>query len=374
MRIQEFFYAITGNIGTFLFGLFRFLRLMRPVQNYDSSRIKNILLIRPDRIGDLILATPAFYNIRKHFPQAHITLLIHEQNKDLVFNNANINELLTLNKRGIMTIFHNNLLHRLKIRKFDLAVVLYPSFWSCLLVFLSGISQRLGYDFHGSGFLLTLKLPYRCREVVKHEVEVNLDLLTKIGIKAEEKELEISIDAEAEDSIDKFLQAKGVSIQDKIVVIHPGSYEEYIRWDTSGFAEASDFLIDEYKMKVIILGGPNEEGIVRKVTSLMKNKAVTATGLKLAETVSLIKRARLFIGNSTGPMHIASALKVPVVAIFGNIHPLDSYKKWGPYGQNNIVVHKNIDCVDCNPSYCKRYRCMEVIHFEDVIKAVKKII
>lgn len=372
--IQQFIYRMVGITGTFLFALLRALRLMKPAPPYDASKIKNILVVRPDRIGDLILATPVLYNLRQHFPEANIALLIQKQNQDLVSNNHNINQLLTINKPGIMVSFRNNLIRRLKISKFDLAIVLYSSFWSCLLVFLSGIPQRLGYDFHGSGFLLTLKLKYQCREVIKHEVDVNLDLLSVIGVRVQKKELEISLDPQAEVRMDKFLENNGVLPAVRIAVIHPGAYEEYIRWEISGFAAVADILIDDYKMAVIILGGPGEEEIVNKMMTLMKNKAISATGIRLVETVALIKRAQVFIGNSTGPMHIAAALKVPAVAIFGNVHPLDCFQKWGPYGTRSVVAHKDVDCKNCQPAECSDYRCMQEIEVEDVIEAVKRLI
>ena len=105
----------------------------------------------------------------------------------------------------------------------------------------------------------------------------------------------------------------------------------------------------------------------------MKNKPVLFLDRPLTELVSLIKRSRLFIGNSTGPMHIASALKVPVVAIFGPVHPLDSYQEWGPWGPGHIVVSKNLNCLDCHPSDCREFKCMDLITVDEVMAAVDKL-
>jgi len=193
-------------------------------------------------------------------------------------------------------------------------------------------------------------------------------------VQAREKRLHVSISPEAEERIASFLREKDVGPEDVVTVIHPGSYEDYIRWSAKGFAEVADRLITDYGVKPIILAGPDEDKLVDRVCALMRQKHITASGLRLSETVSLIKRAALFIGNSTGPMHIAAALQVPVVAIFGNVHPLDSYQKWGPYGEKHIVVHKDVGCRNCRPSDCRRYRCMEAITPEDVMTAVKKLI
>ncbi len=91
---------------------------------------------------------------------------------------------------------------------------------------------------------------------------------------------------------------------------------------------------------------------------------------ELTELVSVIKKCSLFIGNGTGPMHIASALHVPVVAIFGTIHPLDSYKAWGPWGNNHTIVSKDMDCKNCHPSDCKTFDCMNLITANEVLNAV----
>jgi heptosyltransferase-2 len=371
---QKITYRAIGNTGALLFNLLRDLKLMPLPQAYDASRIKRILIIRPDRIGDLILATPVFYNLRAGFPKAHIALLIKEQNRDLVNGNPHLDELITIKRGGLAAVFRSRITSRLKAAGFDLAVVLYPSLWSCLLAFLAGIPYRVGYDFHGSGFLLTLKLPYAYEENIEHEVDVNLNLLKAISIIPQKKQLEISIDSKAEERVARFLELKGVLPQDRMAVVHPGAYEEYIRWKVSGFAQVADFLIEDFKMRVIILAGPKEEKLAERMTSLMKNKPVAATGLGLGETIALIKRAKIFIGNSTGPMHIAAALKIPVVAIFGSRHPLDNFRKWGPYGVKSIVVQKDTGCQPCEPGECSSYRCMEEIKKDDVIRAARELL
>ena len=180
----------------------------------------------------------------------------------------------------------------------------------------------------------------------------------------------MSITQAAEGRIAEFLLEHGVKPEDFVVVIHPGSFEEYIRWSLSGFAEVGAKIMKRFEAKVVILGGPKEGMLVSKVAAMMPKKPIKATGFTLSQTVSLIKRAGLFVGNSTGPMHIAAALGVSVVAIFGNTHPLDSYKKWGPYGEGHSVVHKGAACKNCEPGDCRSYLCMEAIKVDDVLSAV----
>lgn len=128
----------------------------------------------------------------------------------------------------------------------------------------------------------------------------------------------------------------------------------------------------EENTKVVLIGAENEKHLVEEVAYLMEESPILAIGLKLTQLVSLIKKCSLFIGNSTGPMHIVSALNVPVVAIFGSQHPLDSYQEWGPWGEGHIVVSKDLNCPECHPSDCITFNCMKLISVQDVFVAVQK--
>ena len=170
----------------------------------------------------------------------------------------------------------------------------------------------------------------------------------------------------------RFYQDSGLTAP--VIFMHPGSRQEYIRWKKEGFAEVADMLIRDKKACVILAGGTDERDLIRELGSLMKEKAVIAEGLTLSRLVSLIKRADLFIGNSTGPMHIAAALRVPVVAIFGCRHPLDSFLEWGPWGQKCIVVSKDVGCRRCHPSDCVSFECMAAVTVADVYRAAIQLL
>jgi len=164
----------------------------------------------------------------------------------------------------------------------------------------------------------------------------------------------------------------GISSQDKIVAIHPGARQEYIRWQKEGFVEIANNLIEEYHFKILLVGGDFEEHLVEDILSLIKNKreVIPAGNTTLTQLVSLLKRCNLFIGNSTGPMHMAAALNIPVVAIFGCVNPLDNYKRWGPWGNGHIVVSKDLNCPDCHPSDCETFDCMRLITTKEVLEAI----
>lgn len=374
-RLQRIVYRIIELVGGSIFSLLIGLKIIKPPKKFVKEHISSILIIRPDRIGDLVLATPTFKVLRENFPNACIAVLIDYKNQDLIVNNPYINAIFAIKHKGIIGLFFNiKLIKQLTPKRFDLALILYSSFWCGLLAVLSNIPHRLGYAYHGNGFLLNLKPAQKYEEINKHEVEINLDLLKLLGIESPSVKLYVSIKKESEKIIEEFLAKNNINFQDKIVVIHPGAYEEYRRWLKRGFAKVADYIISNGKAKVFILGGPGEEKLVKEVVSFMEQKPIVALGLSLSESTSLIKRAKLFLGHATGPMHIACALEVPVIAILGSKHIMDCYVNWGPYGIKSMILHKDLGCIDCQPADCRRYRCMEAISAEDVIGAVEKLL
>jgi ADP-heptose:LPS heptosyltransferase len=298
------------------------------------------LIIRTDRIGDLVLSTPSFTALKNKFPKAYISLVVNNYTKELVVNNPMIDKVITCDSE---TSLFDKLRFILDLRRrhFDLIVVLHSTFWPCAISFLSGALFRIGYKERGCGFLLTTPIPPKKGDEIVHEVEKTLDIVRVIGADIEAKELYIGVTEQGERYAETFFREMGISSRDKIVAIHPGASND------------------------------SEEHLVEDILRLIKNKKeVIPTGdTTLTQLVSLLKRCNLFIGNSTGPMHMAAALNIPVVAIFGCINPLDNYKRWGPWGNGHIIVSKDLNCPDCHPSDCKTFDCMRLITPKEVLAA-----
>ena len=348
--------GIVYPIGDFL-GYAVFFAFLKEAKEPAPDRIKKVLIIRLDRIGDLVLSTPAIRAVRTGFPQAEIHLLVSEYTKDLVDNSPNINKLLIDGRDGLGG-------------DYDLAFALHPGFKQNYLTFKSGAKMRAGYSGRGGSFFLTHKIEDDRATRIRHEVESALEIVGLLGCGTENRDLEITITEGGERLADEFLKKNGLSDKDLIIGIHPGSRQHYIRWKKERFAGVADKLTGTYNAKILLFGGGSEDSLVKSVVQLMKKKPVVAFDLPLLQLVSLIKRCRLFISNSTGPMHIAAALKVPVTAIFGNMHPLDSYQEWGPWGEGHMIVSKDLKCPDCHPTDCRTFDCMTLITEEDVLNAV----
>lgn len=360
-RLRAAAYAGFDLCGYFIFGLLRLCFVIPRPRPYDRAAVKKILLIRLDRIGDVIVSTPAIRAVRGEFPSADIHLLVNKYTRDLVINNPNINKVL---------VYGTGLLGR----DYDMGIALHAGTLQNYLAFKSGAGVRLGYSGWGGGFFLTKRCIDDCAERIRHEAQSALEVVSLICDVKSDMRLEVSITEHGEQFADDFFKKNGLLSGGMAVAVHPGARQAYIRWKRERFAAVADRLMREIGARVVLIGGAEEEGLVNDTAALMSQRPALAAGLGLTQLVSVINRCGLFIGNSTGPMHIAAALNVPTVAIFGSEHPLDSYKTWGPIGGRHRVVSKDAGCKVCNPTKCRTFDCMDKISEDDVFRAAMEVL
>jgi heptosyltransferase-2 len=344
--------------------------VMRDAQKkLPRDRLSRILVIRLDRIGDVVLSTPALRAIKESFPASHVAVLVRRATKDIVEGLPFVDEIITredFSKDGLAGY--------LKKSRFVVSVALHPGWWMNYLPWSAGIPFRIGYKFCGSGIFLTKDLPDDRAVRVRHEVASALEVVGQIGAMTHDTSLVVAVHEEGEAFAEDFLQKNGLVQPQKFAVIHPGARQEHIRWKKEGFAAVADRLISEKGLGVILSGSEEERALLDAVRSLMKERCVVAVGWDLKSLISLIKRAALFVGNSTGPMHLAAALGVPVAAIFGAVHPLDSEREWGPWSKKSLVISKDLSCKRCHPSDCATFDCMESIAPQEVFEAASKLL
>lgn len=358
---RKYIIALLDTLGELIFLLFRFLKKNSNHGNITHSQVNRVLIIRIDRIGDVILSTSAFRAVRETFINAEIHLLVKAYTKDLVINNTYFDKILVYEEDTIGM-------------DYDLAISLHPGYTQNRLTFASGAQWRVGYTGRGGSFFLTHKIKDDRDIRIRHEVESALEAVGVVGCATEKKQLDISLTEEGERFAQHFFKTNSIASSDLVVVIHPGSRQAYIRWNSKKFAEVSDRLIDQKNSKVFLIGSNFEKELVGEVESLMREKPICVVGISLTELVSIIERARLFIGNSTGPMHIAAACKVPVVAIFGSNHPLDSYKAWGPWGTKSRVIVRHDRRFTRHPSDYNVSECMQEITTDEVFSAAEELL
>lgn len=366
--IKFFFHRTLDGIGFALLILLKAVGLGAPSRPFIHEAVTRILVIRTDRIGDLVLSTPALRVLRDHFPHARITCLTAPGTREIVEGNPCLDYVITYEKAMIGSpVRFIRFIAGIRRSRFNMAAVLNYSPDAILLAYLSGAPVRVGTSIPGFKWFLTESISYRERDKPgRHEVECVLDVLRKIGIDGNEKALYMPLSKRGECFADRFTKENYLE-KEILVALHPGSRQPRMRWNRKGFARVADTLIRENGVKVVMIQGPGEEGLLKDIFSMMQEEVTVApSNMTVTELISLLNRCSLFIGNSTGPMHLAAAVKVPVIALFGNARFMDSREKWAPWGENHVAIDLPLNSFET----CGK----EVLGVEEVLKAARLVI
>ena len=304
---------------------------------------KRILVIRLDRIGDVVLSTPVLQQLRETYPQAFIGMMVRPACRDLVDGNPHVNEVLVYDKHGphhslLTTVrFARGLLRRFR---FDTAVVLHPTNRSHWIPWLAGIPRRIGYN-RKCAWLLTHRVPHRKHEGTKHEAEYALDMLRVLGIEPATPTPMVPIHPAADHRVRQLLRQQGVDDSAILVAMHPFASDSSRCWPAERFAQLADRLTHEHRAHIVVVAGPEDAPQARTVVRLMRQRAVNFAGaLSIGELAALLARCRLLVSNDSGPVHIAAAVGTPVVAIFGRNQPGINAARWRPLGSGHVVLDK----------------------------------
>ena len=334
---------------------------------------KNILIVRTDRIGDVILSLPLAGLIKKHYPDCKVSFLLREYTKDITDGHPHIDEVLIIKEENGKIPLINNV-NQLKAKSFDSCIVVYPTLITALIVFLSRIKIRVGSGYRWYSFLFNRRVYEHRKYAEKHELEFNVNLLRIYGIEEvvtpDNVVFDFKINPSALESVKKSLSASGVDLNKKLIIAHPGSGGSAVDLPLKKFAKIVSSLKNLEGVIVIITGGENEKEICDLVSG-DTNVINLAGKFNLSELAALISCSKVFISNSTGPIHIAAALGIFTVGFYPKILAC-SQERWGPYTTNKVVFLPEIDCEDCTREQCERLDCMNSINYEGVIREVER--
>ncbi|MBU1869059.1 MAG: glycosyltransferase family 9 protein [Candidatus Omnitrophica bacterium] len=334
---------------------------------FSGARILKIVAIRIDRIGDIIVSMPALKALKQVFPEARISLLVSRQNEPLAKCIPYVDEVLVYEG-----LFKTSA--KLQKKGFDLAVDLMMDYTlkTALLTAFIRSRFRAGFDIGGRGILFSLR--FKPRAVKSHMSRHIFDLINFIAaartggsLTQEAVYRPLDISDENRSFAINTLKENGITLSEFIVCMHPGGKFPSQRWPAESFARLADILIADYKARIIFIGSKDDEPLIKRIASLMKQGPAQAIGLPLDKTAGLISQAKLFIGNNSGLLHIACCLNVPTVSTLG---PTDPYL-WRPEGDNNIVVTKSLPCSPCSRPVCADNGCLRLITVGDMLEAVK---
>ena len=338
------------------------------------TKSKNFLIVRTDRLGDVILSLPMAEIIKKQHKDYRITFLVRDYTKDLLLNHPFIDEVITLDEKNNKIKLSSNIKKIAKC-KFGYAIVVNPSFKIALIIFLSGIKVRIGSGFRLYSILFNRRVYVHRKYAGMHELEFNVDLLRQIGIveKINKRNVNFSlqVDLESQEWIDRLLVQKKIDKTKPIIIIHPGSGGSAIDLPIIKFKELINniLLLDKFN---IILTGTNDEKILCDEINI-SDKVINLAGLlSLKQLTALINRCSIFIANSTGPLHIAAALNKYVIGFYPKII-VCSAKRWGPYTTKSFVFEPTIDCNNCTRKQCEKNNCMNFISVEKIIEKIQQL-
>ena len=316
-----------------------------------------ILVLSFSHIGDAVLSTCIIPPLKDEFPGCHLSYLLNPESAPVLKGDPRIDEVLIYDKRHLHKGLRGKvrLIKDLKDRRFDLVVDLRDAPWSSLI----------GRE--------RWRIRREIRRSRRHAVQRYLDVLRTHGIDVRGAKPEIELRSEEIESADRFLAERGADEGERFIGIHPGGGWPYKLWGTDRFSELAERLSERLGLNLLLFAGPEEENLAESVERRVKGKAIKCVGLPLRTAAALMRRCSIYVGNDTGTTHLAAAVGVPTVALFG---PTDHLRS-SPYGERviTIVGRFRMDCAPCHPGRhpggCGISPCPVIrsIGVDDVLKA-----
>lgn len=365
LKLRSLFFKIRDFKGRLLY---------RPKrQALDLSKVNKIVLIRTDRIGDIILSTPALKALRARFPNARIDYVVQEKYASLLNCFEGWNTVIKVDIHNPKQLKAIGM--QLGRDHYDVAVVMHPAKYAYLLARAAKAPCVIGWKAKGFGYLLNHGFEDDRGRASRHQVENNLKLFSPLGVSDNAPSFPIKETPSGIRQHAEFSLKHEITATDKVLAVHPGSYSPRVRWMPRNFGGLID-RAREAGLKVVVLGGKGDERVIEEVMQATSFKPIVAISeLDFEGLVSFFRHVLVFVGNSTGPMHIAASVGAWTIAVFGNRYPMDRWELWKPWGPKGIVVaSKKYQCFDCTPWTCAHMECLSSITVEDVWNEVSRIL
>lgn len=345
----------------------------------EWSGVRNILLVRLDNLGDVLVTTPAFHAVRESLHDARLTLLASPVGAQAGRLNPDIDEVMVY-EAPWMDPWHRlpqdstreqELIASLREREFDAAIIFTSFRQSSLpagyLCYLADIPLRAAASIDGPGSLLTTR--HKHPERMMHEVERGLDLVGVLGMETEDRELVLRVpESEHHEACRIIGPCTGPA-----VVLHPGCSMPARTYPWEMYAGVADLLVSNLGATVFLTGAQDECDLVERIQGRMHRGAVSLAGkLSFPRLCALIEVADITVTNNTGPMHIAAAVGTPVVALFALTNPPE---QWGPWMVPHRQLYHDVPCRLCYSRVCPYgHECLRLVTPDVVLDAVRDLL
>ncbi len=336
--------------------------------------VRHILVVRTDRIGDVLLSLPMIGVLHATFPTARLSMLLREYTRELAEGVEGLDNILTYDRSGAEKPFFE-MLRELRRERIDLVIVSYPTFRLALLMLFAGIPIRVGTGYRWYSFLFNRRIFEHRKTAEKHELEYNLSLLRVLGCRIpSDPQIPLRLFPSDEERAAEIWNNLGLKEGETVVVLHPGSGGSARDWPVHRFGELARVLAQD-DCRVLVTGVKREEALVKRVVEAANGVAQPLIGTtKLRTLAAFLRRCSLFVANSTGPLHIAAAVGVPVIGLYPPIRAC-SPERWGPWTKRKEVIVADADtCPRCHGGPCRGNDCMEQITVERVHQAARRLL
>ena len=338
-----------------------------------------VLIRTPNHLGDCIMALPMVNETREAYPGAEVTVLTPEPLAELFTRNPGIDRLLMIPQRhvhGVIAIF--KVKEIIAPGEFDLGYILPPSFGAASSFKLGGVKERIGYIADGRRLLLTKPLPLPEPLNSEHRSKVYFDLLRRgSGAALDYVKPKMFLDEIDTAAGQELLKGFGVAESDRYAVIAFRAVGESRRWGTENYTALAKRIAERYQLKIILVGSEADRKIGDQMVSDAGSSVVNLAGkTSLRELAAVCSRAALFVGNDSGPAHLAAAVGVPLVILSG----ADDPKETSPISNNKRLIYRDqLECISCVKNKCSLkgdafMRCMKEITLEMVTAEVDSLL
>lgn len=350
---------------------------------------RKILIIRLSAVGDVIRTLPAVKALKEHNPSSRIAWVVEEPSKTLLETQPEIDEVIVVPRKrwtdGMKSPLRiwetmgevRDFVRQLRSRKFDITFDFHGLLKSGLISYLSGAPARVGFDRTWSkewNFLFSnIKANLPENQIKKmNRFDQNLALLRGIGLEVKDVKTGLFIPPGDREHVETFFKNLTAPIKRPLIAIHPGTSQKtrYKRWMPDRYAQLSDRLVRDLGATVLFTWGPDELNWAKAIQEEMKEPSILGphTG-SITQLAEVFRRCDLYVGGDTGPMHVASMMGIPVVAIFGPTYPEVN----APFGRNRLV-RKDVKCNPCRNRDCEELTCLKAVAVDDVFQAVNDLL
>lgn len=345
-------------------------------RNWPEKKPENIIVRLPNWIGDAVMATPILADLRTHYKNAKITAMCQTPIGSILQEDPNIDAIFNFRRPSgwIHRLHRLDIVEYLREGKYDLGILLTNSFSSAWWFMRGHVQNRLGFGGRGRQFLLNKVVPFPRNIESQHLVKTYKSLLEPLGIHLSNTPPKIYLSPSEVKEAHEFLKLLGIDPDQEIVIgINPGAaYGSAKCWPPDRYEYVTRKLLENPKIRVLYFGDANGASLINEICkSLPPDRVFNLAGrTSIRELIALIKCCKIFLTNDSGPMHIAAALGVKLLALFGSTNEI----KTGPYPEGK-VIHKHVECSPCYKRVCPiDFRCMTRITVDEVYEELKKML